>query len=296
MNLGWIIEMRIKKHYQKVEKIHLHPPLKDGNCMICERRVKKLYYTGKKKVRTTQGVWVLYYWIYCCMNSKCEAFRKPLRHPPINLKHKEFGNDVIALVGFLRYTKKMTYAEIRDKLMKRGIEIGQYDSSIKNITETYLQLINATPLATVPKNTRQQLQTEGIILAVDGIQPEKGNAVLYLISDVQSGELLYARELAESNTDELITFLQVIQDLNLPVRGIISDKQHALVKALQTLWPGVPHQFCQLHFLMNLAKPVTEADRALKKELKKEIKGIKEIQDKFRSKKKNMTLGNFIRI
>src|SRR4029079_4454766 len=41
---------------------------------------------------------------------------------------------------------------------------------------------------------------------------------------------------------------------------------------------GVPHQLCQFHYLREAAKPVSEADRHAKKELKKRVRGIPRIE------------------
>ena len=43
---------------------------------------------------------------------------------------------------------------------------------------------------------------------------------------------------------------------------------------------GVPHQLCQFHYLREAAKPIYEADRHAKKELKKKVRGIRPIERK----------------
>jgi len=42
--------------------------------------------------------------------------------------------------------------------------------------------------------------------------------------------------------------------------------------------PGVPHQLCHFHYLREAAKPIYEADRHAKKELKKRVRGIRKIE------------------
>jgi hypothetical protein len=44
------------------------------------------------------------------------------------------------------------------------------------------------------------------------------------------------------------------------------------------VFPGVPHQLCQFHFLREAAKPLYEADRHAKKELKKRVRGVRAIE------------------
>jgi hypothetical protein len=40
----------------------------------------------------------------------------------------------------------------------------------------------------------------------------------------------------------------------------------------------VPHQICQYHYLKDVAQPICEADRHVKKELKKKIRGIRDLE------------------
>jgi hypothetical protein len=42
--------------------------------------------------------------------------------------------------------------------------------------------------------------------------------------------------------------------------------------------PGVPHQLCHFHYLREAARPVFEADRHAKKELKKAVRGVRPIE------------------
>src|SRR6184192_3328839 len=59
---------------------------------------------------------------------------------------------------------------------------------------------------------------------------------------------------------------------------MISDGQHSIRKAVASALPGVPHQLCQFHYLREAAKPVYEADRHAKKELKKQVRGVRPIE------------------
>ncbi len=40
----------------------------------------------------------------------------------------------------------------------------------------------------------------------------------------------------------------------------------------------MPHQLCHFHYLREAAKPISEADRHAKKELKKRVRGIRPIE------------------
>ena len=61
----------------------------------------------------------------------------------------------------------------------------------------------------------------------------------------------------------------------MPVAGVISDGQHSIRKAVAEALPGVPHQLCQFHYLREAARPIYEADRHAKVELKKKVRGVR---------------------
>jgi hypothetical protein len=66
--------------------------------------------------------------------------------------------------------------------------------------------------------------------------------------------------------------------LSVPIRGVISDGQLSIRKAVASVLPDVPHQLCQFHYLREAAKPIYEADRHAKKELKKQVRGVRPIE------------------
>ena len=68
------------------------------------------------------------------------------------------------------------------------------------------------------------------------------------------------------------------QALYVPIAGVISDGQHSIRKAVQAVLPGIPHQLCHFHYLREAAKPIYEADRHAKKELKKQLRGVRPIE------------------
>jgi hypothetical protein len=59
---------------------------------------------------------------------------------------------------------------------------------------------------------------------------------------------------------------------------VISDGQRSIRNAVAKALPGVPHQLCQFHYLREAAKPIYEADRHAKKELKKRVRGVRPIE------------------
>ncbi len=100
-----------------------------------------------------------------------------------------------------------------------------------------------------------------------------------MLRDCLSGEVLLARSLLSSCEADLASLLHEVQQmLDVPICGVISDGQHSIRKAVQTALPDVPHQLCHFHYLREAAKPIYEADRHAKKELKKCIRGVRPIE------------------
>jgi hypothetical protein len=57
----------------------------------------------------------------------------------------------------------------------------------------------------------------------------------------------------------------------LVVRGISTDGSSLYPKVLKKLWPGVPHQVCRFHVLVEITKAVLRALAKLRKEIKAQI-------------------------
>ena len=93
----------------------------------------------------------------------------------------------------------------------------------------------------------QVKKNEGLVLSIDGIQPDKGNETIYLVRDVLTGRILTAENVTESTKERMKQVLAPVVALGLPVIGVISDAQSTELQAVADLWPDAPHQICQFH-------------------------------------------------
>src|SRR5258708_31367744 len=101
----------------------------------------------------------------------------------------------------------------------------------------------------------------GIIVSVDGIQPEKGNETVYLVRDALTGRVLAAENVLSSETAVMKALLAAVAALDVKVLGTITDAQESEFMAGEQLWPEGPHQVCQFHALRDASKPAFEAHR-----------------------------------
>ena len=146
-------------------------------------------------------------------------------------------------------------------------------STVTNLLDRYDEL---RALATAdPRRLEPLLRSQGrVILAIDGLQPDVGHEVLWIFRDCLSGEILLAQSLLSSTAPDLAGLIdQVRRALPVPITGVVSDGQESIRKAVAKALDGVPHQLCHFHYLREAAKPIYEADRHAKKELKKRVRG-----------------------
>lgn len=81
-----------------------------------------------------------------------------------------------------------------------------------------------------------------VILAIDGMQPEIGHEVLWVIRDCLSGEILLSKTLLSSRNEDLVALLlEVTNTLNVPIDGVVSDGQQSIRKAVKVALPSIAH-------------------------------------------------------
>jgi hypothetical protein len=76
-----------------------------------------------------------------------------------------------------------------------------------------------------------------VLLAIDGMQPDVGHEVLWIIRDGLSGEVLLARTLLSSTRGDLAALLKEVQavldPLAVSIKGIVSDGQQTIRQAVE---------------------------------------------------------------
>jgi hypothetical protein len=265
------------RHGSDALPLHRLIPL-SAICLACGHAAHIVYHT-ERTITTLSGQYRLHLAVRRCRYSACPRYHQPYRPEAEGvwaLPHGEYGLDVIALVGVLRYQRHQSLKEIHHSLHERGLSIGE--RTVLNLLARYEELV------TIHMTDRERLQSlvqkQGhLILAVDGLRPDVGHEVLWVVRDCVSGEILLARPLLSEREADLVTLLKEVQDaLSVPIHGVISDGQHSIRNAVATAFPEIPHQLCHFHYLREAAKPVYEADRHAKKELKKQVRGIRPIE------------------
>jgi hypothetical protein len=270
---------RTKRRSEATREERLEP-LRD-RCPFCGNAMWADY-RNRRTVTTLSGLIRLVLKIRRCANPSCERFHAPYRpeaEGAFALPEHEFGLDVIALVGRLRHTEHRSVPEIHKELRGRGVDISE--RSVTNLLDRYDELV-AIALADDERLEGIVGEQGRVILAIDGLQPDVGHEVLWLIRDCISAEVLMARSLLSATQEDLAALIRKVKRaLPVPVMGVVSDGQRSIRKAVAKALPGVPHQLCQFHYLREAARPVYEADRHAKKELKKRVRGVRPVERKL---------------
>jgi hypothetical protein len=236
-------------------------------------------YDNFRRVRTLDGVVQLRLKVRRCATPGCERCCQPYRPEAEGkwaLPQHEFGLDVIALVGGLRYQEHRSVPQIHQVLQNKGLSVSE--RTVSNLLNRYDELVSleVKDAERLGKIVAQQSQ---VILAIDGLQPNVGHEVLWVIRDVLSGEILLAKPLLSSSSEDLAPLLvQVKQELRVPIIGVVSDGQSSIRKAVAKALPEAAHGLCHFHYFREAAKPIYEADRHAKKELKKRVRGVRKIE------------------
>lgn len=143
-------------------------------CLDCGRHLR----ADSINRRTLDGVTRLNLTVRRCRNDDCSAVRQPYRPEAegrFALPRHEFGFDVIALVGQLRYRQHRSIPEIATQLTGRGVRVAE--RTVLNLLDRYDELL------AVVLTDDQRLRTvladqKRVILGVDGLQPDVGHEVL----------------------------------------------------------------------------------------------------------------------
>lgn len=255
-------------------------PLKES-CEECGQPLWVAYH-GSRTVTKLDGLWKLTIVVRRCIHPECPRYHvayRPEEEGRWALPHGEFGLEVIALIGQWRFREHRSVPEMHRSLLSHGVSITE--RSVTHLMQRYEELVALR--ITDQQRLKMRLQQQGhVILALDGLQPDVGHEVLWVVRDCLSEEILLARPLLSSTQGDLTALLTEVKcqlkQLEVPVKGVISDGEETIGSAVAFVFPEVPHQLCQFHYLKDATKPLYEADRHAKTQLKKHLRGVRPIE------------------
>jgi hypothetical protein len=254
----------------------------DRDCSVCGRRM----YICDHRYRhfhSLEGPVELVCKLNHCPDPGCPghlATKSPELEVTIALPNWAIGWDVHCWIGHRRCSRHWSIPQIRAELEDAfGIKLSQ-DSLARYIR--HYQVILAARQEDPEALRRQYEAVEEIILSIDGLQPEKGHETLYVVRELTQKRVWFAEALLSATADEVRRLIAKAKDwaemLGKSVGLWLSDRQDAFVTGVAAEFPGVPHRYCQNHFLRDVAKPVLEADSHAKVRMRRKVRGLRKIE------------------
>ncbi len=171
------------------------------HCPCCGESMWAAYH-NYRTITTLEAIMRLTLQIRRCLNPACPQLRKPYRPEAegrLALPKHEFGLDVLTFIGTQRYAHHHSVPTLHQALVARGLAVAP--RTVTNLLERYDELVALSLQDTA--RLRRLTQPQGrVILALDGLQPDVGHEVLWVLRDCLSGEVLLARSLLSATHDD----------------------------------------------------------------------------------------------
>lgn len=218
-----------------------------------------------------------------CPDRRCPAppqTLSPEAETTIAMPWWALGWDVVCWLGQRRFARHWSVGQLRAELADT-YQIRLSADAIETYIHRYQQMLAAR------RQAPDQLATayadvEAVMLAIDGLQPEKGHETLYVVRELACKRVWFAEPLLSSATTEVQQLLVQArvwaERLGKPVRLWMSDQQDAFVRGIAAAFPGVPHRYCTNHFLRDVAKPVLDADSRAKVQMRRKVRGLRTLE------------------
>ncbi len=243
-------------------------------CPHCGENLEdRLYYQWCKTVQQLAGPVYVASRARECVNPACAQQGAPhvsAAAQMVTVPECTYGLDVIAQIGWWRDREHLNRAQIHARLQERGVQL--CERQVDHLYARYQVLVGCAARLDKQELVKIVAERGGLCVSLDGLAPEGAAEQLWVVREVQTNCTLVVGWLPRVNYATLMALLEPVQALGLPIAATVSDKQGSVRKALQEMWPAIPHQWCQSHYLGNCTRPLYDRDSALKTELRKTIR------------------------
>jgi hypothetical protein len=242
---------------------------------ICDHRYRRLH--------TLDGPVQLVCKLNHCPDRRCPGHattKGPELEVTIAPPSWAIGWDVFSWIGHRRCSRHMSIPLIRSELLD-DYAIKLSDDAIAQYIRRYQAMLAARQQD--PRALRRHYgSVDEIVLSIDGLQPEKGHETLYVVRELTRKRVWFAEALISATAPEVRRLIarakEWVTSLDKTVGLWISDKQDTFVTGIAAEFPGVPHRYCDNHFLRDLAEPVSEADSHAKVQMRRKVRGLRKIE------------------
>lgn len=270
--------MKRSRDYCKYKKVYFKSEF--DSCPTCSSPLRRDHIAWRKGIQTMNGCIYATSYAFRCSNTACARLYRSTEADLLSVPFRTYSIDVVVEIGFLRHEEKRSMKEIFLSLRKKLIDISLRECY--HLLHVFEEIIAIRPVEFDPDFYATVLRNGGVVIAIDGVQPERGNSTLYVVQDALSAKVLYADYLHDSSSDNIASIIRIVKDamekLGVPIIAAISDHQASIRLGVRKALPGIRHQFCHFHVLRNACLPITDMDRKLKKNIRKRIRGISSIE------------------
>jgi hypothetical protein len=242
---------------------------------ICDHRIHRIF--------TLKGPVELVCRLAHCSDPSCSAREQtlsPAAELTFTLPRWLIGWDVFCWLGHRRFARHWSVSQLQAELRESYRIPLSFDAILAYLGR--YQTLLAARQQDPQQVAKAYANIDSLVLSIDGVQPEKGHETLYTVREWTARRIWFAESLLSSNQDEVRRLLarahQWAKRLGKPVRLWLSDKQDAFVSGIALEFPDTPHRYCDNHFLRDLAKPMLENDSHAKVQMRKKVRGLRQIE------------------
>jgi hypothetical protein len=230
-----------------------------------------------------------------CPDPTCPGHAKtksPELEITIALPKIAIGWDVFGWIGHRRFSRHWSIPHIQGELQDDfGITLSA--DALEKYIRRYQAMLAARQQD--PGRLRREYESvDEIILTIDGLQPEKGHETLYVVRELTRQRVWFAEPLISATAGEVRRLIakskEWAESLDKAVALWISDRQDAFVTGIAAEFPDTPHRYCANHFLRDVAKLVLEADSHAKVQMRREVRGLRKIEQAVLKRQKAETM------
>ncbi len=255
-------------------------------CLDCGAPLERSHTAWSKTITTLDKTARVFNQAYRCQNrASCgqpERVYRSAYADGLSLPYYTYGLDIIVYIGQQRMRQHRTIPEIHKLLRQRENAIQISEREVEYLFDVYLTLLACSHGQRIEKYRPEIEVNGGVVLAIDGAKPEKGQPGLYIFRDNLSGCRLHSAILFSADAETIAQELEKVKSLGLPMQAVISDDESATVAAVAAVFPDIPHGLCHIHFLKAAQRPVYQADQKLARELKRPIRAMTKIEKLLR--------------
>lgn len=260
------------------------------HCTVCGARLYACNDVRRRPLQTLHHRLALILKDKVCRSEGCAQRGKRIC-PPVEgelpiLARRCIGLDVVAWIGEQRTVGKRSMPQIHSAL-DRDYGISISPRHVNNLFKVFLALVHCVNADHAP--LREELMKQGrLILSIDAVQFDATSPALFVVRDTISRRILYSERAPKRDAKHLCEILRKVKDIGVPIDGVVSDKEQVQVLAVAQELPGVPHQYCQTHFLKNVVKQMDDGLTTLAECVTEIVKDFRELEKELPARAKSL--------